>query len=283
MDDKELFESATTDEPIAVAETPVEPAAEPQGQLRDERGRFASQAEPEPQPEPEPEPQAQPVKDEAHVPSWRLREMREEREALQRQFEQERNQWQRQFAELQARLPQPERPKAPDVFEDPNGFLNHGVSQAVDPIKSEIGQLREFYSRKEAIREHGAEKVTAAYNAIAQGLQNRDPEASAVYQRAMQSMDPFGEIVNWHQQKTVFSQIGNDPNAWFERTLEERLKDQKFAGNMMQKIQQTTRQVPQGQSQVQLPPSLNRATSAAAPVDDDDGGEGGLLRSALRR
>lgn len=263
IEDKELFDSALTDEPIEqVAEETVAEQPVNDGQPRDEHGRFAPR-------EPEPVVEAKPDgKEEAFVPSWRLREMREEREAAERRFQETQQQWQRQIAELQARLPKEEPKPAPDMFEDPNRFLEHGVQKAVDPIKSEIGQLREFYSRREAIREHGQEKVTAAYNAVAQGMQSRDPETMAVYQRAMQSMDPFGEIVSWHQQKTVFSQIGNDPQAWFNKTFEERLADPKFAAEVMQKIQGSVRSNPQNPGITKLPPSLGKVPSSQSASDD---------------
>jgi hypothetical protein len=41
------------------------------------------------------------------------------------------------------------------VFEDPNVPWSTAFRQAVDPIKSEIGQLREFYSRREATASMG--------------------------------------------------------------------------------------------------------------------------------
>lgn len=280
IEDKELFDSALTDEPIEVAAE--EPVADPvnDGQPRDEHGRFAPK---EPEPEIVAQPEAKPDgKEEALVPSWRLREMREEREAAERRFQETQQQWQRQIAELQARLPKEEPKPAPDVFEDPNKFLEYGVRQHVDPIKSEIGQLREFYSRREAVREHGQEKVTAAYNAVAQGMQSRDPETMAVYQRAMQSMDPFGEIVSWHQQKTVFSQIGSDPNAWFGKTLDERLaSDPKFAAEIMQKIQGSVRGQPQGITR--LPPSIGKVAAAqSASEDAGDMSDASLFANAMR-
>lgn len=281
--DKEILDSALTDE-LPEAEVVEQPQAEqPEGQPRDDHGRFAARQEAEQQPEAQPEPQAQ--QPEANVPSWRLREERERAEAAERRFQEAQTNWQRQLEQLQTRLPQPEKPKAPDVFEDPNGFLNHGVREAINPIQDQIGQLREFYSRKEAIREHGQEKVTAAYNAIAQGMQNRDPEAQSVYQRAMASMDPFGEIVGWHQQKAVFSQIGNDPNAWFEKELERRMADPKFAASQFEKIQQSARggQQPQGNNLIQLPPSLNKVPTAQSASDDDgDMSDGALFRHAMR-
>jgi hypothetical protein len=278
IEDKELFDSATNDEPIEV--TAEEPVAEPvnDGPARDEQGRFAPK-EPEPVAEAQPEPQG---KEEAFVPSWRLREMREEREAVERRFQETQQHWQRQIAELQAKLPKQEPTPAPDVFENPNEFLQHGVKQAVDPIKSEIGQLREFYSRREAVREHGQEKVEAAYKAVADGMQSRDPETMAVYQRAMSSMDPFGEIVSWHQQKAVYSTIGNDPNAWFEKELEKRLADPQFAASQMQRIQSGVR-TPSAPNQIKLPPSIGKVPSSHTASDDvGDMSDGSLFAQAIR-
>lgn len=284
--DKELLDSALADEQPEVIEQP-EQAEQDQGQPRDEQGRFATtQAEPEQTEAPATQqpPQAQLEHPQGFVPSGRLREERERAEAAERRFNEAQANWQRQFEQLQTRLPQPEPPKRPDVFENPDAFLDHGVKQAIEPIQGEFGKLKEFYSKREAIRDHGMEKVSAAYNAIAEGLQTRDPEAQGVYQRAMQSMDPFGEIVAWHQQKTVFSQIGHDPNAWFEKELERRMVDPKFAASYMEKVQQSARgaQKPQG-TIVQLPPSLNKVPQAqASSEDDNDMSDGALFRQAMR-
>lgn len=278
--DKELFESALSDEPIeqvaadeAVAEQPVN-----DGPVRDEQGRFAPK---EPEPVAAPEPQG---KDEAHVPSWRLREERERAESAERRAREIEANFQRQFNELQSRLPKQEPQPAPDVFEDPNRFLEHGVRQAVDPIKSEIGQLREFYSRRDAEREHGADKVKAAYDWIAQGMASRDPEAVATYQRAMQSMHPFGDLVQAHQQRLVYSQIGSDPNAWFERELEKRMADPQFASAQLQKIQQGVRAPgSQAQNQIKLPPSIGKVPSSHSAFDDvADMSDAGLFAHAMR-
>lgn len=283
MDDKELFEAATASEPVEqVEETPVE-------QPRDEHGRFAPKAQAEEQVEPVTQEQPvteQPVTerpDEAHVPPWRLRELREERDALRQQLEQTRSEMQRQFAELRASQPKPEPTQKPDLYENPDGFVEHGVRQHVDPVRSEIGQLREFYSRKEAIREHGQDKVQAAYDALGKGMQSRDPDAIATYQRAMSSMDPYGDIVTWHQQKTVYSQIGSDPNAWFEKQIAERLKDQAFQAKLLQQIQGSQQSNPSKQNVINLPKSLNKATGSSVSeddLDDNDMSDRALFRHA---
>ena len=285
IDDKELFSSAMTDEPISdVADTPADaPATEtPQqdGPARDEHGRFAPKTQAEPAPEPT---QAQePAKDEGNVPSWRLREVREEAE---RRVAETEARWQRQF-ELMQRQAQPRaEPQAPpDLFENPNGFVDHNVRQYVDPIKAELQQIREENSRWRAEDKHGTEKVRASYDWVAQGIANRDPDAISAYNRAMQSQHPFDVLVTAHQQRVVHQTIGNDPNAWFEKELERRMgSDPQFAAKFA-----GSRQVSNGQSQgsiTKLPPSLRNAPSARGNgVDDDpsDMSDAALFRHAMR-
>ena len=280
--DKELFDSALTDEPIeqvtadeTVSEQPVN-----DGQPRDDQGRFATKAEEPPAAQPvATEPQG---KDEAFVPSWRLRELREEREAAIERANRLEENYQRQLRELQAKLPKPEPQKAPDVFEDPNGFLQHGVQQAVDPISQQVSKLTEFYSRKDAIREHGEDKVKAAYLALDQAANSGDAEARAVVARVKQSMDPFGDMVVWHSKQSVFQQIGNDPNAWFEKELEKRLADPQFASAQLQRIQAGVRQQPQNNT-IKLPPSIGKVPSSQSASDDGgDLSDGSLFAHAMR-
>lgn len=288
-DDKELFESALTDgQPEPIEAQPQPEAQEHEGQPRDEHGRFAPKAkEPEAEPQPEPEkaqeqPQPEPQRESQGIPPWRLKEEAEARRAAEeraRQYERDMAEMRQQLAQMQQQNKQPE--KVLDIFEDPNAFVDHGVRTAVDPVKQEITQLREFYSRREAEREFGAEKVKAAYDAIGQGLQSRDPEAIAIYQRAMQSLDPYGEIVRWHQKSTVFSQIGSDPNAWLEKQLEERLKDPQYQAKLLERIRGNVQ--PQQRPITQLPPSLGKVASSAPSDGEEDDSDAGLLKSALRR
>lgn len=297
MDDHALFSSATADEPV---ETAIDqPEAQPQqvepehkadatGRLHAADGKFAPKTPTEAAPiQQQPEQTPSKPDADAHVPSWRLREEREAREAAERRAQDRETHWQRQFAELQARLPKAEPQPAPDVFDNPDAFLQHGVRQAVDPVKAEIGQLREFYSQRDAVREHGPETVRAAFQALDQAANAGDPEARAVVARVKQSMHPFGDMVDWHKRQTVISQVGNDPNAWFEKQLEDRLNDQAFAGKMLERIRGSanTGAVPNGQApKVQLPPSLNKVAAAARVTGDDEGdlSDGSLYRHATR-
>lgn len=265
-EDKELFESA---------------------QPRDDHGRFAPkaeaqvepeppvQSEPEPAPPPEPEPQAPVREPEPGIPPWRLKEEADARRAAEARAAE----FERQMAQIQQQQQQNKQP-VPDIFENPSGFVGHEVRTAIDPVKSEIMSLREFYSRRDADRQYGAEKVQAAYDALAQASKAGNPEAVAIVHRVANSMDPFGEIVTWHLKQTVYGQIGPDPNAWFEKQLEERAKDPAFQAKLLERIRGQASQRPV----TQLPPSLNK-TASAAPIDDsgEDNSDGGLLKSALRR
>jgi hypothetical protein len=284
--EQDIFDSALTDDAPEAAEPQIEASPEPvadEGPTRDEMGRFAAKAAPEPKAEPAPQEQAaESAPAHGGIPSWRLKEEADRARAAEERY----NQNQRELAELRAQIAQfqkqSEPPKAvPDIFEDAGAFVGHNVSQAVDPIKQEIGQLREFYSQREAVRTHGEEKVKSAYDWIAQGMQSRDPERMAIYQRAMGSFDPYGEIVTAHQKQSIFQQIGTDPNAYFDKQLEERMKDPAFQAKLLESVRGSAQSRP---STVKLPPSLSKVSSAAPlQVDDDyDGSEAGLFKYATR-
>ncbi|MGJ5022340.1 hypothetical protein [Bradyrhizobium oligotrophicum] len=238
----------------------------------------AAQAEPQGDPEPqqpeaapaipvavqaEPAPQAQ--QQEPAIPPSRLREEAEARRAAERRA-----------IELEARLAALERQAPPqqqqqrqrsDVFENPSAFVQEEVQPILDPVTQQITQLREFYSQREAVREHGAEKVRAAYDWLGQGIAARDPEAVAVYQRAMQSMDPFGDIVKAHLQRQTFQEIGGDLNAYRQRILDEALKDQAFQARVVEaaRAQAQATGATIAKPVVTSLPNINRVGAAALP------------------
>lgn len=267
--EQDIFDSALTDEPEAHVEEIQMDQPEP-AVARDEQGRFAPKTEEEAEKPRTEEPERGP-------PAWRLKEEADARRAA----EQERDRY-RVELETFRRQQQEQKPK-PDMFENPDAFVDQGVRAQLDPVRQEIGQLLEFYSRREAVREHGQEKVKAAYDWIAEGMQSRDPERMAIYNRAMGSFDPFGEIVTGHQKHSLFEQIGTDPNAYVDKQLDERLKDPAFAAKMLERIRGVTQQRPSS-SVTQLPPSLNRMSSAAprSGDGDEDDSEAGLFRQATR-
>lgn len=282
MDDRELFSSAMTDDPIPEAtEAPAEaPAPEPQqdGPTRDEHGRFASR-QPEPAPEPQQPTAQQPdqARDEGHVPPWRLREIREERDAINQRY----LETQRQLEMLQRQMPKPEPAPRPDLYENPDAAIEYGARQVLTPIEQRLqaaearlqAQL-EYNSRRDAFREHGEDNVRSAYEWLARGVSNRDPDVVHVYNRAMQSEHPYDAMVQAFKRVSIVQQIEAAGGA-------DKWREQQLAQPQQQGRQQSSQ--PQG-SVTRLPPSLRNTPSARSGNDDDntDTSDAAMFRHAMR-
>ncbi len=269
MDDKDIFASAIADEPdqdVQIEETHIEqPEPEAPVVARDEHGRFA----------PKPEAEEKPPEPERGPPAWRLKEEADARRAA----EQERDRYR---VELETFRRQQEQKPKPDMFENPDAFVEQGVRSQVDPVKSELAQLREEFSLERAILKHGNEKVEAAYRALEGGMAT-NPAVNAVYRQAMASRDPYKVILDWHQKETVYSTIGNDPIAYAKKQAMELAKsDPAFAAEMLSHIRGATQTRPSATT-TQLPPSLSRVSSGLPrATDEDDDSDAGLFRQATR-
>lgn len=272
LSNEELFNSALSDEiPEAkvTAEAP-EPEQREEGdtRARDDQGRFVAKTE-EPEAKPDAKQEVKPVaeqKDEAQIPSWRLREIREERDALRVRL-----------AALQSQ-PKAEPIAKPDIFEKPDEFVRSNIQEALTPIEQKFSSFIETVSRRDAVREHGEERLTQAYSALDQAAKSGDPQALAIVQSVKQSMQPYQDIVGWYADR----EASLNPEAFFQRKLEEKLADEKFKGELMAKLQPAQESVP-AKPVFKIPPSLNRA-AAAAPVLDDGGdlSNESLFANALR-
>lgn len=127
------------------------------------------------------------------------------------------------FTQMMA--PKPEPKPVPDMFVDPNGFVQH----ALDPVQSQIREIREEMSREFAISRHGKETVQAAYVALEAGMRSRDPAANRTYQAMMQSGNPYEELVAWHKTNTARQKYGEDPDAYINAEIERRLAERTAA------------------------------------------------------
>lgn len=210
------------------------------------------------------------------IPAWRLREEAENRRRLESEL-----------ADLRKQLA--ERPKidqpAPDPFADPEKFAQHMADQRISPVEQKLGQMetfmsqmREQFSQMMAVQRFGQEKVRAAYQALAEAMRAGDPQAQMVYQRMTNgSFDPFGDMVNWHQQHTAISQIGGDLDSYnkklTEKALEDALKNPEFLQKAVEAARGSARQVVRGPVTPTSLPSLNRATAAASDSEPEDVGE----------
>jgi hypothetical protein len=206
-DDNALFQDATSATTLDKFENPELPLDLPDIPT------------PEPEPKPESAPEKVEAKDEAHIPAWRLREESEARRQAERRYE-----------ELQAQLrqQQPQPQQGPDIFENPSEFVQQQFKPYLEQIRADLQMQREGMSLDWALRSHGNEKVGAARQALEAGLQRGEEEAKLTYQRAMQSHDPYGVIVRWHQSGEVLRSTGGDLEAYNKRIRAEALRDPVF-------------------------------------------------------
>lgn len=273
LSEQELFAAASAPDPVAETQ-PEQTAAEPESQpvQRDEKGRFAPKSE-----APEQDAQSaqeQPIAEKpeapATIPSHRLREETEaKRKAEQRAADLERMLMQQQ-AQLAAfmRQSQPAQPEPakPEIWDNPDGW----VREQITPVQHQFAQMREFYSRRLAEQTHGAEKVSAAFDALKAEVDAGRLDGGAVKARLEASMDPYGEIMDWHRQTSAVREIGDDPAAYRERIRQEVLAE-------LQKSSAQPAPAQRGANITSLPPSLTRATAAAGP----DTGSGGMSNDEL--
>jgi hypothetical protein len=116
--------------------------------------------------------------------------------------------------------PQQPAQQPPDWFENPDAALQSRLA----PVQQSVAEVREQFSHMMAIEKHGQEAVQAAMQAIEQEVA-RNPAARFEVQRMMTSQHPYGELVAWHKQRSVLSEIGTDPAAYREKLKAEILAE----------------------------------------------------------
>lgn len=239
---------------------------------------------------------------EAMVPSWRLREINEQREAERRQWQQE----QRELAELkrwkeeqERQRQEAERQKELDGQDfwtqaDPNKYIDQrfdhrfqaGMKQAMDPFQQQIAEMFQqqqqaaiHNSRLVAHQVFGEDKVKAAEEAFnraaASGSIERDEHA-----RIINSPNQFEAAVRWHQRQSTLEAIGGDLDSYNKRQQDELLKNPEFLARALEAHRQMATPVQTGvpgrgapsQPQRTLP-SLNRQTSSRDASGEGDVGD----------
>jgi len=132
---------------------------------------------------------------------------------FQTKLEQQNAQWEQRFsqifAQLQPKPAQPEPEQAPDIWTDPDAYLQRGVQQAVSPVMGQLKAMQrgmaELQFKPEVVAE--AEK---AFNTAA----NEGKLPKEFIQQINGSANPWAAAVQWHQQQTAMAEIGSDPAAW---------------------------------------------------------------------
>ena len=220
-----------------------------------------------------------PAASEGMVPSWRLKELADERRTLAREAA-ELRQWRQEREETDRKRQEEEAAKSADfTWDDPQGFvdtrLQSGVKQALDPVQTQMREMAVNYSRRFAEQAHGAEAVRRAYAAAMEAAQRGDPGALMLNQRVATSQDPYGEIIDWHKRQDVFTKTGGDLQSYEKKLLDEKLKDPAFLARAIEAARQSavpvTTGMPNGTGRTATAmPSLNRTVSAADDASEEE-------------
>jgi hypothetical protein len=166
---------------------------------------------------------------------------------------------------------EPVKVEKPDPLLDPEGYEKYLETKFEEKL---LNNQREA-SLAQAHRVHKKE-FEDAYEAAQKAV---DPALRA---RMQQSRDPGETLMEWHREQKVRAEVGNDPNAFFEKRFEAYLADPANQAKVLERIRGGVQQQPARQAPAtSLPPSLTRATNAAtATADDDHISDEGLWRSA---
>ena len=255
-------------------------------------------SEPEPAAKPEPEPpkadaaaesetpadkERPPVDDNApQVPSWRLREINEEKRAAQAERDAlkaenarlafERQEFQRRMAALENPPPKADEP---DPLMDPKGYREHMERRFEERLVSERREMSLQMARR-TYKEEFDQAYTTAQEFLKQGA---DP---ALLIRMNQSADPGETLIQWFRDIKVRAEVGNDPAAYKKKVLAESLKDPEFRKAAMDAWRNEA-QENLGKGRPVLAPSMNGVSrqSAALRASQEDLSDDSLFDSTV--
>jgi hypothetical protein len=198
-----------------------------------------------------------------------------------------------QKAPAQQQTTQPEKPKVPDLFEDPNAFAEHinkGVQAQFESFQRAQRDREVNASITEARTRHG-QVFSDAWKALES--QPKSPETVELVRRMEASPNPGEAIVSWHKRNVAAREVGDDLDAYKERLAEETRKalisDPEFRKEFMASLRGEAESGDRGQSRsvVRLPGSLARTPGNSQRQTTDleifDGSEGAIFGSAFSK
>jgi hypothetical protein len=252
LSDNELFDQAVTDEGLEDVSTQQ---TEQQVETTEERHTEQATSEAESQ-------ERQQVDDSApQVPSWRVREINEEK----RRFAEENERLKAEMAELrrtqQQRQPEKKEDAAddgPDPLLDPKGY----AKRVRDEIREELLAERREDSLQRAAKAY-KDEFSSAYEMAQKQI---DPALRAKMQA---SRDPGETLIEWYRDQKTRAEIGGDLASYKQRLREEALKDPEFRKQAMEAWRSDAQPQSNGRPRVELPPTLNGASRANASLRSD--------------
>lgn len=255
------------------------------------QGRTHGAAAPPPPPPPAktpPEGQQQPPTNREQQPLTpreaafleQMRQERQRRQELERRYQPQ---------------PGPEGPQGqppPDLaqllFEKPEefiGLVQRQQQQMQEAFAQQIAQLRLDSDLNLAEIKHG-EVFRTGFKAL-MDAQNEQPDQQ-LYFRIMNSPSPGEEIVKWYREQGVLREVGEDPEAYKQRVIQDYLASQGQHGQQPTARQQVAQQAPRNEDgtfaprhEVRLPTATGRLSgSPAANQGAEDGSEDAIFDAA---
>lgn len=327
-DETEVDDDQAADEPASEEDTGEDTTGEDEsGEDGDDDGAEDEPAEDEPEgeheqegEEPEPaKPAPEPAKPEGRVPSGRLREQTERADRAEtalrsanEERERERAEYNRRFDDMNGRLntlltalqsgqrpspaaPPEARPEAPpDVFENPQGFVEYQNRQRQSDmarVEQMFSQMR-FQNSMDIARATHKEKFEAAWDAVNKLSADR-PDELATARQIYNAPNPGAELMKWHARNETLRIVGDDPAKFRDtvskETREALMKDPEFRKQLLEDLRaEATGETPSKpkRSITRLPKSLNGATGQSHQKDGDpllyDDSDSAVFNSAWR-
>jgi hypothetical protein len=274
VDDEDLYDAAIEPDPKPEAEVKEDRA-------RDERGRYAAKEDVTEEVATPPVAEAQPElpkeeKADHRIPLTELLNEREKRQSESRRAQQ----LQQELETLRQQLQPPKQQQPiPDQFANPDQYNEYWQSQVNQLRQENEAQLRQFKAETslEKAHEKYGDVFEKAYESLMQTAEqgNRGPA-----QAVANSNNPGKALVDWYQTQQVIAQVGTDPAAYRAKVTEELLSDPQFLAKAIEKARGVASTAP---TQIKLPPSLNKATSAARSDDTSDMSDRALYHHSIGR
>lgn len=197
-----------------------------------------------------------------------IKDERKKRQALRDELNQLKGRLEAQPAPQQQQQRQ-NQPQIPNPQTDPAGYHNFMQSSIGQQIQAMEASNRLQSSRMFATQQHGAELVTAAEQAF-HGMQQANPTQYQALQQAFgTSPDPIGEVVRWHKQQTLLSEIGDDPEA-YKLKLKEQLMAEMGANPGQQGVPTPQNTTPNTPPRIANTPGVLPGGGAQHTMEDAD-------------
>ena len=211
-----------------------------------------------------------------------------ERERVQLRVEQERQRayaLEQQFRQLQASLQQQATPQQPiDIFQDPEAALQQRFQPLEQRLNTTVQTLTLRASKAEAVAEYGKAAVAEMEEFIKQQGAAGSPKLQVLAAQMHQSDHPVGVAMEWYQGERLLRDTGGDLKSYRTKLEEELLSNPEFQAKAIERARGQAQPQPGSRPNIQLPPSLNKVSSAGvAGADEYDASDAGLFKYATRR